>query len=393
MINGLTNTVITKIVGFCGDLNMIQTKAPISVIMKTTNNCNLGCLYCYEGSKRQERMSGDVVKATLEKIATESLRRSDGQKTSAQVIWHGGEPLLLGQEFYQEALRIQRKFELITFYNAVQSNLTLLTDDWINFFKENYFRVGGSLDGSKCINDLSRPMKGGGSSFDKILKNLKRAKKEGLNIGVICVIGKHNYHKLDELYDFFKKEGIDFEANPLTIDGFARNNKEEIAITPEELGEAINYLFDKWFNDKVEPIIGNSGFLKYSIALLTGKSAECVYTGNCSERYLSITVNGDVYPCGRFGIDTPEFRLGNILFDDIESLFQAKPRLHLAKRTPEQIEECVSCEYKRICKGGCPYSALLGFGDVLQRDYFCEGYKKIFKHIESAVESEIKALG
>jgi uncharacterized protein len=336
-------------------------------------------------------MSHEIVSTSLEKIAQECLLRSQGGYTSAQIIWHGGEPLLRTRDFYSAALEVQKKYPNVKFNNSLQSNLTLLDDAWMDFFLKYDFKVGGSLDGPDWANGISRPTMGGDSSTQRVLENILAAKQKGLNIGVITVIGRHNYQRLPELYAFFKHNGIDFEANMLTSDGFAKDGS--LSLTPKEFAYSVNQLFDLWFYDKEEPILTASSFMKNAVAMLTGESIECTFSGFCRGRYISIAANGDVYPCGRFNSkETPQYKLGNILRDDLRTMILSPPQELMASRDTSEIEKCADCEYVKVCKGGCPYNALLAYGDIKREDNFCEAYKKIFSHIRGRVEEEIRRL-
>jgi uncharacterized protein len=365
---------------------------PLSIIMKTTDNCNLACAYCYEGDKGSELMSEKVLRTSLEKIAKESIKRFTRDPATAQMIWHGGEPLLLGRNFYRKALDIQRRQQGVVFQNDVQSNLTLLDEKWISFFLENNFRVGGSFDGPGWANDISRLTRDGEPTTDRVLENILLAKSKGLNVGVITMVGRHNYNRLNELYAFFKEHEIDFEANMITWGGFAQERAGGLALNSEEYGIAITKLFDLWFFDKAGKVPKASSFMKDSIAMLSGNPIECVHSGNCRGRYVAINPNGDVYPCGRFTDATPEYKLGNILIDDLENMILSESQADMFERDHEKIEDCADCDYGSVCKAGCPYNALVGFGDARKKDYLCDAYKTMFSHIRIRVTEELKKI-
>ncbi|MFC1697959.1 radical SAM protein, partial [Nanoarchaeota archaeon] len=285
----------------------------LSIIMKTTENCNLDCVYCYEGEKCKLNMGYGVLDESINKIS--GYMKNNFEIPGINFIWHGGEPLLLPIGFYKKALVLQDKYEDLHYKNSIQSNLTLFNKEWLDFFKENDFTVGTSLDGPKDMNNKSR-----GDSFDRIFSSLKLAKKKNYNISAICVLGKHNSYDVNSLYEFFKKEQIDFEVNMTTSDGNAQKNND-IVITPEEYGKAMVDIFDLWLYDVRKPVLNISNFLRFSAGILDIGVNECIHTGNCSGQFYSIDPIGDVYPCGRFnGKETFEFKLGNIIEDNFEDI-------------------------------------------------------------------------
>ncbi|MBL7101115.1 MAG: radical SAM protein [Nanoarchaeota archaeon] len=214
-------------------------------------------------------------------------------------------------------------------------------------------------------------------------------KKEGMNTGVIVVLNKKNINHIPEIYNFLKKEDISFKANPLIKGGRAIENYKDLSITPKEYGKALIELFDLWYNDfddmnftcsTVEELLGN---------ITTQHPRGCDFRSGCQEHYISVSPNGEVYPCGRFSSDTPEYCLGNINKNSLEEIFEEKAKKKLLERTAEVIKECKPCEYKEICNSGCMHNAYMKDGNIMGRDFYCTGYKMILNHIKSAVKKDL----
>ncbi len=377
-----------------------QKKFPISAVIKPTKACNLRCTYCYEKDKTGKKMSD----STLEKVISQVIEynyqicRAQGyDKSLSEFIWHGGEPLLMGKEFYRKVRDLQRKYtekyDEHIIRNGIQTNLTLLNQEYLDFLKNEGFALGSSVDGTKEMHDSTRVYKKGRGTFDDVMGSVNLIKRNNPkdNLGVIVVLTKDKIDRLEELYFFFKSNQINFEVNYPAIVGDAVKNRDSLEVSPKEWGEAINKLFDLWFYDTTEPFIEIPLLTKYAVGAITGVISYCSFSGTCRDRYISIDPGGDIYPCGKFGSEA-QFKLGNINTDSLEQVMNGEVQRHLASRSVEKIEECKECEYKKICNAGCMYNAFLSTGDALQKDPLCEAYKIIYPHIKSKVEEEIKKL-
>jgi len=364
----------------------------LTAIVKPTHECNLSCKYCYiEDSVERGKM--DI--KTLEKTIREVAFSSNDKK--ANFIWHGGEPLLMGLDFYREVANIcnslRKKGYEIT--NGIQSNGTLVSEELLDFIeKENDFQLGMSLDGPKEINDKTRVYKDGKGAFEDIFRGVRmvndksyngRVRRNHLGGGVIVVLNKKNINEVDKIYDFFKNERINIKINPLIISGSAKRNIQDLKITPFQYGRAINKLFDLWINDynsiEIEPftiILGN---------LMTGRPLGCNYSVSCRNNFVSIGPLGDIYPCGRFDGEK-EFWMGNINTTGLEKALNSEVQKKLFQRTLESLEECSACDYRKICNAGCMHNAYIE-GDIMGKDNYCGAYKKIFNHIKSFLHEEL----
>jgi len=350
----------------------------LSIIVKPTHDCNMGCEYCYIDPEAEQ---GVMDEGTLENMVNKSMSTHD----SVHFIWHGGEPLLLPLSFYRKAVEFQKQFEGKGVSNGFQTNGTLVTKEVLDFCEENQFSMGFSLDGPKHINDETRHFKDGSSSYLKTLRAIKRAQKRKVGGGAIVVVNKTNVDRLPEIYEFAQRQGINLKLNPLIKAGSALDSMEDLGIGPLEYGRALVDLFDRWFYDdssvRVDPfedLMGN---------LLTGKPWGCNYSESCQNSFISVGPQGDIYPCGRFD-GVPGFHLGNVNEGDLADVLTSEKRLHLRGRA-ERIEPCQPCEHKDICNSGCMHNAYMRRGRVDDRDYYCASFKLLFDHINEAMDAEL----
>jgi len=355
--------------------------ASVTFIVEATTNCNLNCSYCYVSDKTSALMN--------ERILEEVIRTAfehNGKERITKFIWHGGEPLLAGLDFYKKVVEIQKPF-LNTGYriaNALQTNALLLTDEWIDFFIENEFGVGSSLDGIKEIHDQMRVDKGGHGTFKRAIRNIKHAIDRGLHVGAICVLTRKNVEYVTDMYHFFKHEGIDFTLSPIIPTKSYRDH----FLSPEEYANAIITLFDLWFWDKDQTISVNPPFSVVQGILLKGLTLTCTNSRNCINNFISVKPNGDIYPCNRFA-DYPEFCLGNISTHDFHTLMDSDVRKLMLSRRADVLEKCSSCDVSNYCNGGCMNHAFEFYGTIFREDYYCESFKRIFNHIHSQLMNQI----
>jgi uncharacterized protein len=365
--------------------------------------CNLTCEYCFYLEKQalfspgeQYRMSDKVLSAFIANYIT-------SQPTPViEFVWQGGEPTLLGIDFFKRVIELQGPFaHQKTITNSLQTNGTLLTDEWCDFLKKHNFMVGISLDGPREIHDRYRRDGKGNGTFDRVMQGLKLLQKHKVEYNVLACVARDTARHPHEVYRFFKDEGVEFiqftpivERMPdtrssqlgLRLAGPAALDKEESetdvtswSVVPEEYGDFLIAVYEEW----VRHDVGKVFVMNFEWALnawIGNPSPVCVHAERCG-RALVIEHNGDVYACDHCVY--PEYKLGNISTGNLLQMVgkSVESGFGITKETclPRW---CRECEVLRACQGGCPkHRFVRTYDNEPGLHYLCAGYKKFFLHI------------
>ena len=367
----------------------------IAAIVKPTYGCNLGCVYCYEGGRSDagQCMSLDTAKNVMTKLA---LYHGKEQKT--RIFWHGGEPLLMGLDFFRAIVQIQQEIGSdYRFVNDIQTNVTLLNEEMLDFFQEHHFSIGTSLDGPQWLHDLTRPYVNGNSSFDDVLHAVGQmhkldGKRTGHCIGggAIAILTKPTLSHLDEFYEFYRDSSISLKVNPIFYAGRGSTAREDFGITPNEYGNAMIYLFDRWFYE-AEHVIDIDPFDLILGNLLTGDPWGCQFGPACYDEFMAVDPQGNVFPCGRWSSKEP-FCLGNLNKNIMEEIRQSPILEAFRKGRQEASLKCQGCEFHNICNSGCVENSYIARHRLSDKDIYCKGYKLIFAHLQRALDEELKGI-
>lgn len=359
---------------------------PFAVIIKPTDSCNMACSYCYVNHKSKKPwMEDDVLEASIAKMS--DLIKG---KRLIHFIWHGGEPLMNGLEFFEKVVDLQNKYcRDIRFENCIQTNGTLLTEELVRFFIENSFSISLSIDGPASLHNINRKFVDGRGSFASVMEAVRLIRSHGQLVGAVAVMTKDTLPRISELYNFMKKMGIQFRINPIIGSESNAHGFNEKGITPLEYSKAMQELFDLWFSDDtpihIDPInliVGN---------MISDTVWGCDYLGGCLQDVICINPDGNLYPCGQLaGNDL--FYMGNILEKSITDILSSPVYIHVRGRSPRLIRECNACEYVNICNSGCIVSACMRDKGILAPDYFCEGRKLLFAHIRDSIKDEVDKI-
>ncbi len=381
----------------------------------TGSRCNLSCEYCFYLEKEnlfpggtQFRMSDEVLEAYIRKYI-------EIQKTPVvEFVFQGGEPTLMGLDFFKQVIDLQMKYNPgnKTITNSLQTNGTLIDDDWCSFLAENNFLVGLSMDGPEDIHDTYRLDRGGKSSFHKVHNALKLLQKHKVEYNILTCVTQESARRPLDVYNFFKQEGVEFiQFIPIVEripDQSAQTLKLSLAVPPsikkEEANKSVtpwtvnptdwgNFLitiFDRWIrNDVGNVFVMNFEWAAASWAGMPGTA--CCFIPQCG-RSVILEYNGDLYSCDHFVY--PDYRLGNILRDNpkhiIESIRQVS--FGTGKRTTLPML-CKNCEFLFACWGECPKHRFMTTPDGEPGwNYLCPGYKKYFTHINPYLQRLINIL-
>ena len=368
---------------------MLETKVCfMTIIIKPTYNCNFRCKYCYLSN--HTKSEGQMMDISLAQLFFSQLKEYVKARSVKKItiIWHGGEPLLWGEENFKTILEfIDSSFKDVQHKISIQTNLSLITESFIELFKAHNVQVGFSLDGNKSINDSQRVYIGGKGTFDDIICKLELCRRAGLSIGCIVVGSKKHIGKIKELYGFMCENHLNFKFNPLFVSGEAKSHSNEYGVTVSEYADMAIELFDLWYHDNENELV-ESNYVEIASNLLSDKPSHCLFGSNCQDNFFAVSPSGDIMPCGRFCDE--EYRMlsyGNIQDKSLKDILDGRKEYDAYQRASFIAKSvCSKCEFFNICHGGCLHEGFLNNGDFRHKTFLCAAYKRIFKHIQTTIK-------
>ena len=370
---------------------------PLYVMLKPAGaHCNLACKYCYYLEKNklyptaQRHLMSDEM---LEQFTREYIEA----QTMNQVLftWHGGEPLLRSIDFYRKAISLQKKYAGGRHIdNVIQTNGTLLTDEWCEFFAQNHWLVGISIDGPQPDHDHYRLTAAGKPSWKKVMQGIKLLKKHGVEWNAMAVVNAYNANHPLEFYRFFKENGCQFLQFTPIVERLTRHedgrtlaslaDKDEISLSeasvaPEQWGYFLCAIFDEWVRKDVGKIFVE--IFDCTLANWMGISPGiCAYSKECGHAGV-MEHNGDVYSCDHFVF--PEYKLGNIRdYSLIDMLYSEQQQEFSRLKHSSLPRQCKECDMEFACHGECPKNRFMKdkYGDS-GLNYLCPGYYHYYQHV------------
>jgi uncharacterized protein len=313
------------------------------------------------------------------------------------VAWQGGEPTLMGVDFYRRAIDLQEKYRKpsMTFENTLQTNGTLLNDEWCEFFRENNFLVGISIDGSRELHDAHRVDRKGMPTFDRVMKGLHLLRKHGVEFNVLVTVNRLNANYPIETYRFLRDEAganwMQFiPATERLSEGVVGPSHQGSAVSDrtveaKQWGNFLIAIFDEWIAHDVGKIFVQTFEAAVRSWLGMGSSGMCVFDPVCGHG-LALEHNGDLYSCDHF-VD-PEHLLGNILQKHMMSLAGSEQQTKFGQDKLGLLPRaCLECEVFFACHGECPRNRFLMTKDGERGlNYLCAGYKAFFQHIDRPLQ-------
>ncbi len=360
------------------------------MIKPSGSDCNIDCAYCFYkgrdasvGTGRQ-RMSGEV----LETLVRDYMRLSFPVVGFA---WQGGEPTLMGVDFFAKAVELQKKYGTCgqQVSNTLQTNGVLLDDDWCRFFHENKFLLGISIDGPKEFHDRYRVDHSGAGTFERVMRGIQTCKRHEVEFSALVLLNNVNVEHPQELFDFLIENDLTYiQFIPCVERDPATGRPADFSITPKQYGDFLCAMFDLWYAHGPEKlnIREFDSLLTYYVM---GKHTICTYSKQCAG-FVVIEHTGDAFCC-EFFVE-PQWRLGNILETPIEKLAGDKKKRAFARNKEKLCAKCLVCRHLDICRGGCMkdrrmldtgYSILDEHRESsikYRESYFCESYKQFFDY-------------
>lgn len=355
--------------------------------------CNLDCEYCYFLSKEM------MYPGSRFRMAADLLETYTKQYIQAQHVpevtfaWQGGEPTLMGLDFFKLAVQLQQKYRKpgMRVLNALQTNGTLLDDAWGEFMGQHDFLIGLSLDGPKHLHDAYRVDKGGKGTFDKVLAAARLLQKHKVEFNILTTVHAANAPHPVEVYRFLRDEVktqfvqfipiVERDNETGYQEGDTVTNR---SVTARQYGEFLSAIFDEWVHHDVGQIYVQ--IFDVALAAWTGnRPGLCIFEPTCGSA-LAMEHNGDLFSCDHYV--EPAYKLGNIeeisLVEMVGS--EQQRQFGLAKRD-SLPQYCLDCEVRFVCNGGCPKNRFIDTPDGEPGlNYLCEGYRLFFNHINRPMQ-------
>ena len=382
---------------------------PLYVMLKPVGAvCNLACEYCYYLEKA--RLYKETPKHVMsEKLLEKFIEEYINSQTMPQVLftWHGGETFMRPISFYKKAIELQKKYANgRTIDNCIQTNGTLLTDEWCKFLKENNFLVGVSIDGPQEFHDEYRRNRQGQPSFQKVMKGINLLKKHGVEWNAMAVVNDFNADYPLDFYHFFKEldcryiqftpivERLGKRKDGLTLSSAIQNTDgtelAEFSITPKQWGNFLCTIFDEWIREDVGKF-----FIQLFDSTLANWIGEqpgvCTLAKTCGQAGV-MEFNGDVYSCDHFVF--PEYRLGDIYQKTLVEMMYSPEQQRFGQHKQDSLpRQCRECEFLFACNGECPKNRFMHTADgEAGLNYLCKGYRQFFKHVAPYMDFMKKEL-
>ena len=361
--------------------------------------CNLDCKYCFYLEKENlypNTRHWAMSRETLERYIQQYIAAQPFEEV--HFAWQGGEPTLLGVDFFRTVVELQDQYANgKRIYNALQTNGTLIDDEWGEFLGEYKFLVGVSIDGPRELHDYYRVDKGNAPTFDRVMRGISKLRKHGAEFNTLTVVNRYNSGFPLEIYRFLKEIGSKFmqfipiverkasepDQNGLILiqPSFAKGAEvTEWSVEPEAYGKFLVQIFDEW----VKRDVGSYFVQIFDVALeswLGMDASLCVFRSTCGGA-LAMEHTGDVYSCDHFVY--PENRLGNITETALEELVSSPQQTAFGNNKRDSLPRmCRECEVRFACNGECPKHRFLKTPDGEPGlNYLCAGYKSFFNHID-----------
>ena len=374
---------------------MVKASREFQVFVKPAGSmCNLGCHYCYYLKKEQLYPKGESFRMPddiLEDYIIQHIDASPGSVISFS--WHGGEPTILGLDYFRKIVALQRKHQPPhrRIVNGVQTNGTLLDEEWCRFLAAEGFAVGVSLDGPPEMHDRYRVTRDHLPTHQIAMRGYQLLRQHRVPCNILCVVHAQNVHHPTEVYRFFKQlEAHYIEFLPLVEpQATEESGVSHRTVDAEALGHFLCTIFDEWKTQDVERV-NVQIFEEVARTALGQEHALCIFRKTCGEIPV-IEHNGDFFSCDHF-VDL-DHRLGNIRETPLVELLESAAQRAFGQAKRDTLPRyCRACKVLSLCNGGCPKDRFLQTPDGEPGlNYLCEGYHRFFTHCQPFV-AELSAL-
>ncbi|OGV53221.1 MAG: anaerobic sulfatase maturase [Lentisphaerae bacterium GWF2_52_8] len=337
--------------------------------------CNLRCAYCFYLKKSEVfgegclKMDDHVLSVMMQKFMALRMPVSS-------IGWQGGEPTLMGLDFFRRAVALQKQFASPgqRIANALQTNGTLLDDEWGAFLHENLFLVGISLDGPPDMHNLNRVWADGRGSHEDVLRGMNVLRRNKVEFNVLTLVSSANQDHPLAIYKYLKELGVMYHQYIECVEFDGNGTLMPFSVAPEKWGEFLCTIFDEWYKSDVRAVSVRL-FDSILVKILDGYPNLCMLGSDCRQ-YFVVEYNGDIFPCD-FHVKM-EWRLGNIVKDEFKTLMASPSYREFGARKHKLNQQCATCEYLSLCAGCCPKNR--PGHDTVNLSALCKGWKMFYGH-------------
>lgn len=353
---------------------------PLSMLIKPASSlCNMRCSYCFYAdvsSNREVRNFGMMTDQTLETLVRKALAYADGSCTFA---FQGGEPTLAGLDFYKRLTELQKKYnhKKIAINNCIQTNGYLITEEWAEFFANNHFLVGISLDGPEDIHNELRKDSCHEGTFKKVINATKLFDFYNVDYNILSVVTSLTAKNAKRIYNFYRQNNYRYIQYIQCLDDFD-GNRHDYTLSSDDYSVFLKHTFDEYYKDfKNNKMRSVRTFDNYLSLILGMQPESCDMSGSCRANIV-IESNGNVYPCDFYVLD--DYITGNINTDSFKKIVSSSNARKFVEQSHFINEECRQCRWLNLCRGGCRRCREPFTDNHPSLNKFCSAYKSFFNY-------------
>lgn len=354
---------------------------PIHLLIKPVSGmCNIRCKYCFYADETQKRTVANYGKMS-EEVLSVLVKKTLAEASECAFMFQGGEPTLAGLPFYQYLVQLvkQENKRGIHVQYAIQTNGMGIDDQWAEFFSENQFLVGLSMDGIQSTHDRWRVDVQGQGTYVRVRHAAEILRHHGVDFNIVTVVTAQVAKRITTIYSEYRQLGFDYQQFIPCLDPLGEERGRSVhSLTPSLYARFLKTLFDCWYEDwKAGQFVYNRTFENYILMLRGYPPESCGMGGGCS-RQLVVEADGSVFPCDFYVLD--DYCIGNLCTDSFEQIERNRDRLGFIRKSYELPSQCQKCEWLRLCRGGCRRDREPFTASRVSFNYFCEAYKSFFSY-------------
>lgn len=354
------------------------------LIKPASSLCNLRCRYCFyedEACNRSEKSMGIMMTQTVDALLSEAFSLID-PNGMVHFAFQGGEPTMAGLVYFRGFVARVKEFcpQGVQVSYSIQTNGMVLDEDWAEFFKDNDFLVGLSMDGFKELHNMNRVDIHGDGSWSRLCRSLSLLQRFNVQVNILCVVTAQCARKPEKVYTQLKKLGVSYMQFIPCMDPMNRpRGMETFSLTPDLYGSFLCRLFDLWYDDWKSGCYRSVRLFDDYIHIILGdQPGTCATCGQCGS-YFVVEADGSVYPCDFYVLD--EWKMGTLGSQSFAEIAASPLRAKFLTFGTEKPAECQQCRWRTLCNGGCKHDWISQ--DNRQRNYFCSSFQKFFSYAES----------